>query len=187
MAARLRTVLMLLTFLMAGAIPVMGTSIYDFTVTSIDGEPVSLAAYKGKIVLLVNVASRSEYTPQYAPLEAVYAKYKSQGFVVLGFPANNFGGQEPGTNAEIKSFYTLNYHVTFPMFSKISVKGDDIAPLYRYLTTKAHPNVRGEIRGNFTKFLVDRQGNVMARFEPEIAPSGVEIEGEIEFLLGQEK
>jgi glutathione peroxidase len=185
MIVRARVIVLFLALLMMGALPVMATSIYDFTMTSIDGEPVPLSVYKGKIVLIVNVASRSDYTPQYSALEAVYNKYKSRGFTVLGFPANNFGGSEPGTDAAIKSFCATNYHITFPMFSKISVKGDDIAPLYKYLTTKAHPNVRGDIRDSFTKFLVDRQGNVIARFEPEIDPNGVEIEGEIDFLLSQ--
>jgi len=115
-------------------------TIYDFTLNSIDGQPTPLSNFKGKVVLLVNVASRCGYTPQYSALESIYEKYKGQGFVVIGIPANNFGGQEPGSNQEIKTFCTRKYNVTFPMMSKVSVKGSDITPLYRFLTDKAsHP------------------------------------------------
>src|ERR1019366_3146657 len=115
-----------------------------------------LSAYQGKVVLIVNVASRCGFTPQYAGLEALYEKYKDRGFVILGFPANNFGGQEPGTNEEIKTFCSTKYNVTFPMYSKISVKGDDMAPLYQFLTDATG----SEIQWNFTKFLVDKDGKV---------------------------
>src|SRR5499427_8938552 len=111
-----------------------GASVFDFTLNSIDGQPVSLNGYKGKVLLLVNVASRCGYTPQYSALESVYEKYKDRGLVIIGFPANNFGAQEPGTNEEIKTFCTRKYNVTFPMYAKISVKGADQAPLYGYLT-----------------------------------------------------
>src|SRR6202041_130823 len=140
-------------------------SIYEFTLPSIDGKPLPLANFKGKVVLVVNVASRCGFTPQYTALEATYEKYKDQGFVILGFPANNFGGQEPGTNEEIQKFCTGKYNVTFPVYGKVSVKGDDQTPLYSYLTKDANPAVAGDIKWNFTKFLVDRNGNVVQRFE----------------------
>ena len=160
-----------------------GPGIYDFTLPSIDGNPTPLATYKGKVVLLVNVASRCGFTPQYSALESLYEKYKDQGLVILGFPANNFGAQEPGTNAEIKTFCSLKYNVTFPMFSKVSVKGDDTTPLYQFLTQTANPAVAGEIKWNFTKFLVDRNGNVVARFEPAVKPDSPQVVERIEKLL----
>src|SRR5450755_2079082 len=146
-------------------------SIYEFTLNSIDGAPAPLAAYKGKVLLLVNGASKCGFTPQYKELEAVYEKYKDQGLLVVGFPANNFMGQEPGTNEEIKTFCSRTYNVTFPLYSKISVKGDDKAPLYQYLTDKtANPGTGGEIKWNFTKFLVGRDGTILERFEPTVKP-----------------
>ena len=162
-----------------------GESVYNFTLPSIDGEPTSLSNYKGKVILLVNVASRCGFTPQYSALESLYEKYKDQGFVILGFPANNFGGQEPGTNAEIKSFCTLKYNVSFPMFAKVSVKGADCTPLYQYLTHQANPNLAGDIKWNFTKFLVDRNGNVVARFESPVKPDSPEVVAALEKLLKQ--
>ena len=132
-------------YLLCGALLIMATSlfagsgVYSFTLNSIDGKPAPLADYKGKVMLMVNVASQCGYTPQYSALEAIYEKYKDQGFVILGFPANNFGAQEPGTNEEIKTFCTRKYSVTFPMYSKISVKGADQAPLYAYLTKETGP------------------------------------------------
>jgi len=148
-----------------------GASIYDYTMKSIDGQQVPLSAYKGKVVLLVNVASKCGFTPQYTGLEAMYEKYKAQGFVILGFPANNFMAQEPGTDAEIKTFCSTKYNVSFPMFSKVSVKGDDKADLYKYLTDQtANPATGGEIKWNFTKFLIDRKGKIIQRFEPATAP-----------------
>jgi glutathione peroxidase len=189
MANRRHSVRSLLTFLVAclsfAAASFAGESVYNFTLPSIDGEPTSLASYKGKVILLVNVASRCGFTPQYSALESLYEKYKDQGFVILGFPANNFGGQEPGTNAEIKSFCTLKYNVTFPMFAKVSVKGDDCTPLYQYLTKQANPNLVGDIKWNFTKFLVDRNGNVVARFESPVKPDSAEVVDAIEKLLKQ--
>src|SRR5271167_76797 len=122
--------------LMAGT-TFAASNVYDFTLPSIDGKPMPLADYKGKVVLMVNVASRCGYTPQYTGLEALYEKYKDQGFVIVGFPANNFGAQEPGTNEEIKTFCKSKYSVTFPMMAKVSVKGDDATPLYQFLTSKA--------------------------------------------------
>jgi glutathione peroxidase len=159
------------------------SGIYSFTLNSIDGQPAPLAAYKGKVVLVVNVASQCGYTPQYSALESIYEKYKDQGFVILGFPANNFGAQEPGTNEEIKTFCTRKYSVTFPMYSKISVKGSDQASLYNYLTQDTAPSIRGEIKWNFTKFLVDRNGNVVQRFEPAVTPDSKEVTTAIEKQL----
>ena len=157
-----------------------GSGVYSFTLNSIDGKPAPLADYKGKVVLLVNVASQCGYTPQYSALEAIYKKYKDQGFVILGFPANNFGAQEPGTNEEIKTFCSRKYSVTFPMYSKISVKGDDQTPLYSYLTRQTGAGIAGEIQWNFTKFLVDRNGNVIQRFEPAVTPDSKEVTAAIE-------
>jgi glutathione peroxidase len=176
-------------FLTFGVLLIMATSlfagsgVYGFTLNSIDGKPAPLADYKGKVVLLVNVASQCGYTPQYSGLEATYEKYKDQGFVILGFPANNFGAQEPGTNEEIKTFCTRNYSVTFPMYSKISVKGADQAPLYAYLTKETGPGITGEIKWNFTKFLVDRDGKVVQRFEPAVTPDSKEVTAAIEKQL----
>ena len=158
------------------------SSVYDFTLNSIDGKPLPLADFKGKVVMIVNVASNCGYTPQYAQLEAVYEKYKSQGLVIVGFPANNFLAQEPGTNEEIKTFCSRKYNVTFPLYSKISVKSDLQAPLYRFLTDPA-TKTGGEIKWNFTKFLVDRNGKVLARFEPAVKPDAPEVISEIEKAL----
>jgi glutathione peroxidase len=162
------------------------SNIYDFTLNSITGQPVPLAQYKGKVVMLVNVASKCGYTPQYKGLEALYKKYEAKGLVILGFPANNFMSQEPGTNAEIQTFCSRTYNVTFPMFSKISVKGDDQAPLYQFLTDKkANPATGGEIGWNFTKFLVDRNGKIVARFDSKVEPESEEVTKAIEAALQQ--
>jgi glutathione peroxidase len=177
------------TFLMFMAL--LGTTlmaadktVYDFTLNSIDGQPTSLSTFKGKVVLLVNVASRCGYTPQYAALEAVYEKYKDRGLVIVGVPANNFGGQEPGTNQEIKTFCTAKYNVTFPMMAKVSVKGKDIAPLYQFLTDKnANPQTGGEIGWNFTKFLIGPDGQVIARFDSAVTPDSKEVTSAIEKAL----
>src|SRR6202051_2236573 len=178
-------------YLMCGALLIMAGSlfaasgIYGFTLNSIDGKPAPLADFKGKGVLMVNVASQCGYTPQYTPLQAIYEKYKDQGFVILGFPANNFGAQEPGSNEDIKSFCTRKYSVTFPMYSKISVKGADQAPLYGYLTKETGSGIAGEIQWNFTKFLVDRDGKVVQRFEPAITPDSKEVTAAIDKQLKQ--
>jgi glutathione peroxidase len=161
------------------------SNLYNFTLNSIDGKPMPLADFKGKVILMVNVASQCGFTPQYTALEAIYNKYKDQGFVILGFPANNFGQQEPGTNEEIKTFCSRKYSVTFPLYSKISVKGSDQAPLYQYLTKDADPSHTGDIKWNFTKFLVDRNGNVVQRFEPAVTPDSMEVTSAIEKLLKQ--
>ena len=155
------------------------SSIHEFNMNSIDGKPAPLAAYKGKIVLVVNVASRCGYTPQYTGLEALYQKYKSQGLVIVGFPANNFGMQEPGTDEEIKTFCSSKYNVTFPIYSKISVKGGDKAPLYEYLTSTGG----GEVKWNFTKFLVGRDGKVITRFESAVTPESTDIVSAVEKAL----
>ena len=160
------------------------SSVLEYTLNSIDGQPAPLAQYKGKAILIVNVASRCGFTPQYEGLEAIYRKYKDRGFVILGFPANNFGGQEPGTNEEIKTFCSSKYNVTFPMYAKISVKGEDQAPLYQFLTGKqTNPASGGEIKWNFTKFLVDRDGKVVARFESAVTPQSADVTGAIEKAL----
>jgi glutathione peroxidase len=155
------------------------SSIHEFDLNSIEGKPAPLSAYKGKIVLMVNVASRCGFTPQYKGLEALYEKYKDQGFVIAGFPANNFGSQEPGTNEEIKTFCSSKYNVTFPMYSKISVAGTDKAPLYEYLTSTGG----GEVKWNFTKFLVGRDGKVIARFESKVDPESPEMVAAVEKAL----
>jgi len=160
------------------------TSIYDFTLKDIDHKEVNLGQYRGKVVLLVNVASRCGFTPQYEGLQKVYLKYKDRGFVILGFPANNFMSQEPGTDEEIKTFCSTKYSVTFPIFSKISVKGDDIHPLYKFLTNKeTNPEFGGDIKWNFSKFLLDKNGKVIARFEPAVKPESDTVTQAIEKVL----
>jgi glutathione peroxidase len=148
---------------------------------TIDGDTTNLAAFDGKVVLVVNTASKCGFTPQYAGLEELYNKYKDSGLVVIGFPANNFGGQEPGTNDEIASFCTVNYGVTFPMMAKVSVKGADKDPLFVELTEKA--GIPGEIGWNFSKFLLDRHGKLVARFESKVTPMSDELTGAIRKLL----
>src|ERR1043165_1963553 len=143
-------------------------TVYDFNVKDIDGKQVSLSQYKGKVLLFVNVASMCGNTPQYKDIETLYEKYKSKGLVVLGFPANNFMGQEPGSDKEIKEFCTKEYAVTFPMFSKISVKGDDIAPLYKYLTEKSENGVLdAPVKWNFQKFVIGKDGRVFKSIGPK--------------------
>jgi glutathione peroxidase len=160
------------------------SNVYEFTSNSIDGKPMPLANFQGKVMLIVNVASKCGFTPQYEGLEALYEKYKDQGFVIAGFPANNFMGQEPGTNDEIKTFCSRKYNVQFPLYSKISVKGEDKAPLYQFLTDPtANPKTGGEIKWNFTKFLVDRNGKVIARFEPAVTPQSPEVIAAVEKAL----
>jgi glutathione peroxidase len=160
------------------------SSVHEFTLDALNGTPAPLANFKGKVLLVVNVASQCGYTYQYEALQALYTKYKDQGFVIAGFPANNFGGQEPGSNAEIGAFCKSKFGVTFPMYSKISVAGKDKAPLYQFLTDKAaNPKTGGEIQWNFTKFLVDRNGKVIARFEPAVEPQSSELVSAVEAAL----
>lgn len=159
-------------------------SVYDFKMKDIDGKEVKLSSYKGKVSLVVNTASKCGNTPQYEGLQNIYNKYKDKGFVILGFPANNFMGQEPGTEKEIKDFCTLKYNVTFPMFSKVSVKGEDQTPLYTYLTSKEiNPNFAGDVTWNFEKFLIDGNGKVIARFSPKTKPEDPKVIEAIEAAL----
>ena len=156
-------------------------NIYNFKVRDIDGKDVKLKSYKGKVVMVVNTASKCGYTPQYEGLQALYDKYKDKGLVILGFPANNFGGQEPGTEAEIREFCTSKYKVTFPMFAKISVKGEDQHPLYAYLTSKeTNPDFGGDISWNFNKFLIDRRGRIVGRFTSKDKPMADSVIAEVE-------
>ena len=159
------------------------SKIYNFKMKTIDGEEKSLADYKGKALLVVNVASTCGFTPQYKSLQALYEKYHDRGFEVLGFPANNFMGQEPGTDAEIKEFCSLKFHTTFPMFSKISVKGKDIDPLYQYLTKES--GFEGDIAWNFNKFLVDSSGRVTARYGSTTDPLSDRLTKDLEAILPQ--
>ena len=148
---------------------------------TITGDTTSLADYAGDVVLIVNVASKCGYTPQYTGLEELYREYKDSGFVILGFPANNFGGQEPGTNEEILTFCRTSFDVTFPMMAKVSVKGDDKHPLFVEMTEKS--SLPGEIKWNFSKFLIDRRGNLVARFDSGVTPNSEELVGKIRELL----
>ncbi|MBX3351307.1 MAG: glutathione peroxidase [Phycisphaeraceae bacterium] len=148
----------------------------------IDGQQQDLAAFKGKVILIVNTASRCGLTGQYAGLQELYENKEAEGFVILGFPANNFQGQEPGSDEQIAEFCKTNFGVSFPMFSKISVKGDDATPLYRQLTSQPAP-IGGDIRWNFDKFLVDREGNVVARFDPRTKPDDKNLLSTIDELL----
>lgn len=158
-------------------------SLYDFTMDDIDGKPVNLKEYQGKVLLVVNTASLCGNTPQYTDLETLYEQYHEQGFEVLAFPANNFGQQEPGTNAEIKGFCLTKYSVSFPLFSKISVKGSDKHPLYQYLTEQSP--FPGEVEWNFQKYLIDRSGNVVGRFHHRTKPLAAEVVKEVERVLAQ--
>jgi glutathione peroxidase len=156
-------------------------SIYDFSMKTIDGKDQSLADFKGNVLLIVNVASQCGYTPQYKDIESVYEKYKKKGFKVLAFPANNFGEQEPGTDQEIKTFCESKYSVTFDLFSKISVKGDDQHPLYRYITKDSpYP---GDVKWNFQKYLVDKNGTIVAMFPSRVKPTDQAFIEKLEALL----
>jgi len=152
-------------------------SVYDFKVKTMEGADKSLADYKGQVLLIVNTASHCGFTPQYTGLEKLYERYKDRGFVVLAFPANDFLDQEPGDNSTIKQFCELTYKTSFPLFSKISVKGPEIAPLYQYLTTASGHN--GSITWNFNKFLVDRKGRVVARFSTQTDPMDPQLEEDV--------
>ena len=159
------------------------STVYDFTLNDIDGKPVSLKQFKGKVIMLVNTASFCGNTPQYTDLETMYETYKDQGFEILAFPANNFGQQEPGTNEEIKGFCLTKYSVGFPLFSKISVKGGDKHPLYQYLTEQSP--FPGEVEWNFQKYLIDRSGNVVARYHHRTKPLATEVVKEVERFLAK--
>ena len=164
-------------FLMTMSTP----TIYDFTLNDIDGNPSSLKDFRGKVLLLVNTASFCGNTPQYEGLQTIYEQYHQKGFEILAFPANNFGKQEPGSNEEIKSFCYTKYSLTFPLFSKISVTGEDKHPLYHYLTEQSP--FPGEVEWNFQKYLVDRKGNVVAKYRPSLKPRSSQIIHDIERVL----
>ena len=173
------TAVLALSTLASGGAPM---SVHDFKVKTIDGKEASLSDYKGKALLIVNTASECGYTPQYAGLEALYEKYKSRGFTVLGFPSNDFGAQEPGTNAEIKKFCELRYKTTFPLFSKIPVKGPAADPLYQYLT--GLPGKQGgAVTWNFNKFLVSPDGKVIEHFDSKVEPLSPELTAKVEQVL----
>lgn len=159
--------------------------VLGYTMDSITGEPVELSKYEGKVVLIVNVASKCGYTKQYADLQALHEKYAERGLAILGFPCNQFKGQEPGTEAEILEFCRSNYGVSFDLFEKVEVSGENAAPLYRYLTSDEVPiEDKGEVKWNFEKFLVDREGKVIARYRSKVVPTGEEMVAAIEAALG---
>lgn len=156
------------------------STLYDFKITNINGQPVDLAQYKGKVALVVNVASKCGYTKQYKGLESLYREYKDKGFEVLGFPSNDFGAQEPAPEAEIKEFCSLTYDVTFDMFSKVKVKGADMVDIYKYLTD----TTANQVQWNFNKFLVDKEGKVVKYYASSVAPEDAGLRKDIEALLG---
>jgi glutathione peroxidase len=175
-----RTTFLTLALMLSTLFVTAQKTVYDFTVEDINGKKVSLSTYKGKTLLIVNVASKCGLTPQYADLQALYEKYKDKGLVVLGFPANNFMGQEPGSNSDISKFCKDEYKVTFPMFSKISVQGDNIHPLYKYLTTKKENGYAdGQVKWNFQKFLISPDGKLVDVITPREKVKDAEIEQRI--------
>ncbi len=181
---RYLTLLAVTAAVLLPAMAFAASSVHEFTLDSLNGTPTPLASFKGKVMLVVNVASQCGYTYQYEGLQRLYTKYKDQGLVLAGFPANNFGAQEPGSNSEIGAFCKSKFGVTFPMFSKISVAGADKAPLYQFLTdTRANPKTGGEIKWNFTKFLIDRDGKVLARFDSAVEPESKEVTSAVEAAL----
>ena len=163
--------------------PAEDSKIYDTEAKTINGEEITLNEFAGDVLLIVNTASECGYTPQYEGLQELYETYSDQGLTILGFPANNFGGQEPGSDEEILQFCEVNYGVEFPMFSKVSVKGNDIHPLFDYLTSTENEDFKGEIRWNFEKFLVDRNGNLVRRFRSAVEPMSDELTRSITDLL----
>ncbi len=175
--------LLLLAAVLATALTTLRAAApYDISVQTIDGEATKLDAYRGKVLLIVNVASACGYTPQYEGLQALYAKYRDQGLVVLGFPCNQFGAQESGSNAEIKTFCSTKFHVTFPMFEKIEVNGPKRHPLYTYLAGKESP-FPGNIKWNFNKFLVGKDGKILARFDSDVEPDAPELAAALKAAL----
>ena len=177
-------------FIIGAGLPMAGgrpKSVLDFTVNNIEGTGTPLTKYKGSVLLIVNVASKCGYTPQYKDLEVLYRKYKQCGFAILAFPANNFGGQEPGTNAEIKHFCQRTYDVTFDLYSKLSVKGKDQHPLYAFITSPStNPRYAGDVAWNFQKYLVDRKGTIIGKFAPSIEPLSKELISAVEAALKKE-
>jgi len=178
----MRKLLSLTVVLLFSTVIASAASLYDIAVKDIDGRAATLTPYKSRVLLVVNVASACGYTPQYKGLEAAFAKYQAKGLTVLGFPCNQFGGQEPGTNAEIKQFCSVNFHVTFPLFDKIEVNGPNRHPLYVLLAGKDSP-FPGDIGWNFTKFLVGRDGRILQRFNSAATPDSPEVIKAIEAAL----
>jgi glutathione peroxidase len=176
--------LLLIAALSMQTLVISAGSIHDLTVKDIDGKDAALSAYQGKVLLMVNVASHCGFTPQYKALESVYEKYKDKGFAVLGFPCNQFGAQEPGTNEEIKQFCSSKYNVTFPLFDKLEVNGPGRHPLYAALAGNSSP-FPGDIKWNFTKFLIGRDGKILKRFDSRVAPDSPEVVSAIESALNQ--
>ncbi|MEX2607466.1 MAG: glutathione peroxidase [Kiritimatiellia bacterium] len=172
-----------LSFLFSSSLKGDETSVHAFTLNSIQGEEVDLSAYKGKVLLIVNTASKCGFTKQYADLVELQKNYAEKDFVILGFPANNFGGQEPGSNQEIAEFCSARFGVEFPMFTKVSVKGADQHPLFGYLTSAENEDFKGDIRWNFEKFLVDADGVLQRRFRSKTTPTSEELTEAIEVLL----
>jgi glutathione peroxidase len=177
-----KTIALLAALLTMTTIATSAQSLYDIKLKDIDGKDTTLAAYKGKPVLIVNVASKCGYTKQYAGLETIHQKYKAQGFAVLGFPCNQFGGQEPGTNEEIKEFCSSKFNVTFPLFDKIDVNGANRHPLYAALAGSTSP-FPGDIKWNFNKFLVGKDGKILNRFDSKVTPESEELTKAIETAL----
>jgi glutathione peroxidase len=158
-------------------------TVIDHAVETLDLQATTLAAYRGKALLIVNTASACGYTPQYKPLQALHARYEGRGFAVLGFPCNDFGAQEPGTEAEIHTFCETHFGVTFPMFAKVHAKGPHKHPLYKALTEETGEGIKGEVKWNFTKFLVSPTGEVLRRFEPSVDPLSAEVTAAVEAAL----
>ena len=178
----MKSLSLLAALFVMGTLSLTAGSIYDIKVKNIDGKETTLRPYEGKVILIVNVASKCGLTPQYKALEALYEKYKSKGLVVLGFPCNQFNGQEPGTNEEIKQFCSSKYNVTFPLYDKIDVNGANRSPLYVSLAGPDSP-FPGDIKWNFGKFLVSRDGKIIKRFEPRTTPDSPEVTEAIEAAL----
>jgi glutathione peroxidase len=179
---RLMKILTTCAALLAATTLMADSNLLDIPLKDIDGKATSLKAYQGKVMLVVNVASRCGFTPQYKGLEALHRKFKDQGFTVLGFPSNDFGGQEPGTAAEIKEFCTSNYAVTFPLFDKVKVKGDGKHPLYAALTGQSSP-FPGDVGWNFGKFLIGADGKILARFDSRVSPESADLISAVEKAL----
>jgi len=185
---RKRSLLSLIFLLAFSGVLLRAATILDFIPLSIDGKPAPLATYRGKVLLIVNVASHSIFTPQYEGLQSLYAKYQDQGLVILAFPSNDFGQEEPDSNDAIRQFVADKYKVAFPMFAKVSLAKEHMSPLYQFLTDKqANPSTGGPVRWNFTKFLADRNGTIVQRFEPDVAPDAPELAVAIEKTLRGEK
>jgi glutathione peroxidase len=174
--------ILLFSLFLVQVVSAQSSSLYDIPLKDIDGKPTSLAAYKGKVLLIVNVASKCGNTPQYAALEAMQKKYEAQGFTILGFPCNDFAGQEPGSAEQIKEFCTKNYDVTFPLFEKLHVKGPEQHPLYAALTGKDSP-VPGPIDWNFAKFVISRDGKIITRFKASVKPDNQEVTSAVEAAI----